>query len=118
MELPDGKRMILIEKKGKDLWRGGYKTLHEAIEMDAAGIGADRFLLNRAMNSHEVELVMFVVEDLRKVFMARMADFFDGEKARTRTHWDGSAHLVLGYHHFSEKYLGPDLKRKRKRASA
>lgn len=115
MELPSGKRLMVVERKGKDIWRGRHKSLHEAIKAGDAGIGIDRVLIRRAMTKHDVVSVMIIVEEMGKLFTAAAEAFFDEEKSSTKTGWDGAAQRVLGYHHFVETYLGPSLRKHRKR---
>lgn len=118
METDGGGRILIIEKKGKDIWRGRHRSLNDAIKAGDAAIGLDRVLLKRATNKHGVVTVMFVVEDLGKVFIAPADMFYDEEKSGTKTHWDGAAHRVVFYQHFREIYLGPNLKSRRGRSKS
>lgn len=117
VETPTGTRFIVIEQKGKDVWRGRYKTLEEAIENKVAGIGVDRVLLTRCAQ-HDVRTVMVVIEEQRRVFLAPIADLLDAEKSRGRTGYNGRSMRLLDYDQWVKKYLGPTLHSKRKRASA
>lgn len=117
LETEAGTRFILIEQKGKDVWRGRFKTLEEAIENDAAGIGVDRVLLSRC-GQHNISTVMVVIEEQRRLFLAPVEQLMDAEQTKSRTSYNGRALRVLDYSKWTSKYLGPALTGKRKRASA
>lgn len=118
MEMPAGGRLLIVEVQGKNIWRGKHKSVADAIAAGEAGLGVDRILLQRAADKHSVTHVLIVIEELRRIFGTRIEAFFDPEKARTRTNWDGRAHRVLAYQFFKQAYLGPDLHKRKKRASA
>lgn len=118
MEMPSGGRLLIVEKNGRDIWRGRHKSVADAIEAGVAAIGVDRILLQRARDKHGVTHVLVVIEELRRVFGAKIDLFFDQEKSHTHTNWDSRAHRLLGYQHFKQVYFGPSLHKKRKRASA
>lgn len=117
LETEGGTRFMLVEQKGKDVWRGRFKTLEEAIENNAAGIGVDRILLTRCQQ-HDVSTIMVVIEEQRRLFLAPIADLLDAEKSKSRTSYNGRAQRVMDYTSWTQKYLGPHLHSKRKRASA
>lgn len=115
METESGTRFIVIEQRGRDIWRGKSKSLSEAIEKGEAGIGVDKVLLMRAMN-HEVTTVMIVVEEQRRIFLTPIADFFDEELSRVRANYQGRAHRIVSYERFTKKYLGPNLQKRKRTA--
>lgn len=117
LETPTGTRFLLIEQKGKDVYRSRFKTLEEAIEQNAAGIGVDRVLLTRATN-HNISTVMVVIEEQRRIFLAPIEQLLDTEQTKSRTAYNGRALRVLAYSSWTQKYLGPHLHTKRKRSSA
>lgn len=117
METEAGVRFMVIEQKGKDVWRGRYRSISEAVENNVAGLGVDRILLTRSQQ-HGVSTVMIVVEEQRRIFLAPIEDFFNDELAITRSNYQGRAHRILNYSRFVQKYLGPTLHTKSKRASA
>jgi hypothetical protein len=106
LEAPSGVRFIVIEQKGRDVWRGGYKSIEEAIENDAAAIGVDRVLLERCAE-HKVHTVMVVIEEQRRLFLAPVSDLMDNEKSRSRTSHTGRTARVMDYRLWHNKYLGP-----------
>ncbi|SFJ49719.1 hypothetical protein SAMN03159338_1569 [Sphingomonas sp. NFR04] len=115
METPSGTRFLIVEQKGRDIWRGRSKSIAEAIERGEAGIGVDRELLRRAPQ-HNVSVVMVVVEEQRRIFLTPIDDFDDAELYRTKADYRGRAHRVLPYTRYTNKFLGPSL-RKRKRTA-
>jgi len=108
---------MVVEQKGRDIWRGRFKTLEEAIENKVAGIGVDRILLSRCEH-HGVTTVMVVIEEQRKVFLTSVATLLDQEKSISRTFYNGRSMRVLAYENWVQRFLGPTLHSKRKRASA
>lgn len=108
----------MVEQRGRDLWRGRHKSLHDAIEAGVAGIAVDRILLARARDQQEVTHVMVVVEEQRRIFVASIADFFDQELSQGRTDFRGRSVRIVAYGRMHSKYLGPLLHTKRKRSSA
>lgn len=113
METGSGTRFLIVEMKGRDIWRGRSRSLAEAIEANEAGIGVDRVLLTRAL-THDISTIMIVIEEQRRIFLTPIADFFDDELARTRANYQGRAMRIVPYLRFKQKYLGPSLQ-KRKR---
>jgi hypothetical protein len=118
LETETGTRFMVIEQKGRDMWRGRYRSLNEAIEHGAAGIGVDRILLNRAVTQHDVKVVMVVVEEQRKVFLAPVEDFTNPEVCVSRANYQGRSTHVLAFGRWHQKFLGPQLTTKSKSASA
>lgn len=112
-----GKRFIVIEQIGRDVWCGKHKTLNEAVAAGDAAIAIDKILLQRAIK-YDVKSVAVVVTDLRRLYVSSIDTFLDTEKARTRSDWRGRAIRVVGFEHLMCHYLGADLRRKKKRASA
>lgn len=110
------KRFIVVEQKGKDLWRGRHKSLDEAIKAGEASVGVDRTLLQRA-RKYDVENVVVFVEELRRIYVAPLELYFDDEKSSGRTSWRGRPLRLIGFENLLHHYVGPDLQRKRKRAS-
>jgi hypothetical protein len=118
VENSEGTRLLVIEQKGKDVWRGRERSIADAIEAGTAGIGCDKLLLQRVREKHATNVVMVVIEDLRTVFVTPMSDFFDDAFSRTRTSYKGRAMRIVPLSRFHQKYLGPTLHAKPKRASA
>jgi hypothetical protein len=118
METESGTRFIVVEQKGRDIWRGRHKSLHDAIEAGVAGVAVDRILLTRARDQQEVTHVMVVIEEQRRIFVAAIADFFADGISSGRTDFRGRSVRILAYDRLVQKYLGPVLQTKRKRASA
>lgn len=108
---------MVVEQKGRDVWRGRYKSINEAIENGVAAVGVDRILLTRSLN-HGVSTVMVVVEEQRKIFLAPVETLLDPEHASTRSNYQGRATRIMNYDKWNQKYLGPHLHTKRKRSSA
>jgi hypothetical protein len=100
------------------LWRGRHKSLHDAIEAGVAGIAVDRILLSRARDQQEVTHVMVVIEEQRRIFVAAIEDFFNMDLSQGRTDWRGRSVRIVAYARMHQKYLGPTLHTKKKRASA
>lgn len=113
VESPSGRRTLIVEQKGRDIWRGRSKSVNEAIFNNEAGIGVDQVLLQRA-KQHEVTHVLIVIEEQRKIFLAPIDHFFCTVRTSTRSNWQGAATKVCGYQYFMSKYLGPSLAKKRK----
>jgi len=111
LETEAGTRLIVVEMKGKDVWRGRYKTLEEAIENNSAGIGVDRVLLSRCAQ-HNVTTVMVVIEEQRRIFLAPVEALLDTDMSKGRTSWNGRAMRVLDYGLWVQRYLGPAKTRK------
>ncbi len=118
METETGTRLIVIEQKGRDLWRGRHKSLHDAIEADVAGVACDRILLSRARDQHDITVVMVVIEEQRRIFLTPIADFFDQELSSGRTDYRGRSVRIVPHARFHQKYLGPVLQSRKRRASA
>jgi hypothetical protein len=102
-----GIRFIVVEQKGRDIWRGRHKTVNEALEHAAATVGVDRVLLTRCAN-HDTHVVMVVIEDHRRIFLAKIQDLFDAEKSVSRTSYNGRSMRALRYDHWSVTYLGTE----------
>lgn len=115
METPAGTRFLVVEQKGRDIWRGKSKSLSEAIENNEAGLGIDRVLLTRAQ-AHEITTIMVVVEEQRRIFLTPLTDFFDEDLARTRANFQGRAMRIVPYMRFTQKYLGPSLQKRKRTA--
>lgn len=108
---------MVVEQKGRDIWRGRFKSIEEAIENGVAGVGVDRFLLQRSLE-HDVSTVMVVVEEQRKIFLAPVETLLDPEQTRIRTGYASRAVRVMDYQKWKRIYLGPTLRSNRKRANA
>lgn len=106
METAGGIRFLVVEQKGKDLWRGRFKTVEEAIENQAAGIGVDRILLTRCAQ-HNVTTVMVVIEEQRRIFLSPVSDLLDPETSRGRSNYNGRALRIIDYQKWTMRYLGP-----------
>lgn len=117
LETPNGTRFMVVEQKGRDIWRGRFKSIEEAIENGVAGVGVDRFLLQRSLE-HDVSTVMVVVEEQRKIFLAPVETLLDPEQTRIRTGYASRAIRVMDYQKWKRIYLGPTLRSNRKRANA
>lgn len=117
LETETGTRFIVIEQKGRDVWRGRYRSINEAVEHGVAGIGVDRILIQRAL-LHDVKIVMVLIEEQRRVFLTPIEDFANDELCMSRTNYQGRSTRVLAYGRWHQKYLGPQLTTKSKRASA
>lgn len=118
VENPDGARLLIVEQKGIDVWRGREKSITAAIEKGTAGIAVDKLLLQRVAEKHATNVVMVLVEDLRTIYVTPIADFFDDTLAKSRTSYRGRAVRVIPLSRFHQKFLGPHLHTKPKRASA
>jgi hypothetical protein len=118
METENGTRFLVVEQKGRDIWRGRHKSLHDAIEAGVAGVAVDRILLARARDQQEITHVMVVVEEQRRIFLSAIEDFFDQELSQGRTDWKGRSVRIVAYNRMHQKYLGPTLHPKTKRVSA
>lgn len=115
METPAGTRFMIVEIKGRDIWRNRARSLAEAIDAGHAGIGLDKTLASRC-GDYGVTTIMFVVEELRRIYLAPLADFFDEELVRMRPNWQGRGHRILPYAHFRQTYLGPRLQSRKRTA--
>jgi hypothetical protein len=113
-----GVRLLIVEQKGVDVWRGREKSITAAIEAGQAGLGVDKLLLQRVRDKHATNVVMVVVEDLRTVYVTLLSDFFDETLSRGRTSYRGRALRLVPLSRFHQKYLGPTLHTRKKRASA
>jgi hypothetical protein len=113
-----GTRLLIVELKGQDIWRGREKSITAAIEAGTAGIGVDKLLLQRVRDKHATNVVMVVVEDLRTIYIAPISDFFDEQFSKGRTSYKGRAIRVVGLSRMHQKYLGPVLHTKKTRVSA
>lgn len=118
VENSEGVRLLIVEQKGKDVWRGRERTIADAMELGVAGIGLDKLLLQRVREKHATNVVMVVIEDLRTVYVAAIADFFNDQIAKGRTSHKGRAVRVVPLTRFHQKYLGPTLHAKPKKANA
>jgi hypothetical protein len=113
-----GARLLIVEQKGVDVWRGREKSITDAIAAGTAGIGVDKLLLQKVRDKHATAVVMVVVEDLRTVYVTLLADFFDEALSKGRTSYRGRGLRVVPLSRFHQKYLGPTLHVKKKRGSA
>lgn len=107
----------MIEQKGRDVWRGRYKSIKEAVENGVAGIGVDRILVQRALQ-HNVKVILVVIEEQRKVFLTPIEDFANDQLCVSRANYQGRSTRILNWSRWHQKYLGPTLTTKSKRASA
>ena len=118
MVTENGTRFLVVEQKGRDLWRGRHKNLNDAIDAGVAGVSVDRILLARARDQHEIAVVMVLIEEQHRIFVTPIGDFFDPELSTGRTDYKGRAVRTVDYARFHQKYLGPTLHTKPKRSSA
>jgi hypothetical protein len=114
----DGTRLLIVEQKGQDVWRGREKSITDAIQAGTAGIGVDKILLARVRDKHACNVVMVVIEDLRTIYITAIADFFEPTLSVGKTSYKGRALRVVPLTRFHQKYLGPTLHAKTKRDSA
>lgn len=98
----------MVEQKGRDVWRGRFKSIEEAIANNAAGVGVDRVLLTRC-EQHNVGTVMVVIEEQRKIFLAPIASLLDPEISKSRTNYNGRAIRVMDYEKWNMTFLGPSM---------
>lgn len=117
LEDEHGLRIMVLEYKGWDIRRGRFRTLSEAVENNAASIGVDRQLLTAAQK-HNVSVILIVIEEHRKIFLAAIDDFFDAELCRTASDYRGRAIRCLPLTRFHQKYFAPDLHKRKKSATA
>lgn len=117
LETETGTRFIVIEQKGKDIWRGRHKSLTDAVEAGVAGLGVDRILVQRAIK-HDVKIVLVVIEELRKIFLTPIEDFANDELCISRANYQGRSTRILNWSRWHQKYLGPTLTTRSKRVSA
>jgi hypothetical protein len=117
LETETGTRILIVEQKGRDVWRGRYKSIDEARQHDAAGIGVDRILIQRALK-HDVKIVLVFIEEQRRIFLTPIEDFANDELCVSRANYQGRSTRVLPYSRWHQKFLGPTLTVKSKRASA
>lgn len=115
METEKGTRFLIVEQKGRDIWRGRAKSLSEAIENGEAGLGVDKVLLTRAQ-SHSITTVMVVIEEQRRIYLTPISDFFEEDLARTRANYQGRATKIVPYERWVKKYLGPNLQKRKRTA--
>lgn len=118
LENEAGVRVLIVEQKGQDVWRGREKSITDAIQAGTAGIGVDKLLLTRVRDKHACNVVMVLVEDLRTIYITAMSDFFDPALAVGKTSYRGRSLRVVPLSRFHQKYLGPILHAKPKRNSA
>jgi hypothetical protein len=109
-----GVKLLIIEMKGRDIWRGGAKSIDEALERGTAGIGVDAVVLQRAQKL-DINVVAIVVEELQRLSLTTMDMFFDQTIVRTRANWRGRSTRIVPYEKFQHKYITPPLKKRRKR---
>lgn len=109
--------MLIIETKGRDIWRGGAKSIDEALAMGSAGLGVDGVILQRA-KALDITVVAIVVEELKRLSLVPMDTFFDQEVVRTRANFRGRATKIVPYDKFHHRYLIPPLKKRKNRAIA
>lgn len=109
-----GTRLLIVEQKGQDIWRGREKSITDAIQAGTAGIGVDKLLLTRVRDKHATTVVMVVIEDLRTVYITLLSDFFCEELSKGKTSWKGRALRVVPLSRFHQKYLGPQITKKSK----
>lgn len=113
LETPAGVRFMVIEQRGKDIWRGKHRSLNEAIAAGDAGLGVDRILLQRSQQ-YGVNNVMIVVEEIGRIFVATVDTMLNDADCRTKQNWQGRAHRVLPWQKFLSTYLGPNISKKRR----
>jgi len=115
LDLEDpGVKMLIIETKGKDIWRGGAKSIDEALQMGTAGLGVDNVVLQRAIKA-ECKVVAIVVEELARLSVVPIAEFFDPNLTRTRANYRGRAIRILPYGRFHHRHLTPPLRKRKVR---
>ena len=107
-------KMLVIETKGKDIWRGGAKSIDEALEKGSAGLGVDAVVLQRAQKQG-ITVVAIVVEELRRLSLAPIDFFFNQDIARTRANYRGRATRIVPYDRFQHRYLIPPLRKRKTR---
>lgn len=112
-----GIKILVIVTKGKDIWRGGAKSIDEALEKGCAGLGVDNVVLQRALKA-ECTVVAIVVEELRRLSMIPIASFTDPNVARTRSNFRGRAIRIVPYQNFQHRYLEPPLRKRKTRVIA
>jgi hypothetical protein len=113
-----GVRLLIVEQKGADIWRGREKSITDAIQAGTAGIGVDKLLLTRARDKHAATVVMVLAEDLRTIYITLLSDFFDDQLSKGKTSWKGRALRIVPLSRFHQKYLGPTLHIKSSRSNA
>jgi hypothetical protein len=106
-----GVRLLIVEQKGSDIWRGREKSITDAIQAGTAGIGVDKLLLARVRDKHAATVVMVLVEDLRTIYVTLLSDFFDDHLSVGKTSFKGRPLRVVPLSRFHRKYLGPALTR-------
>lgn len=116
LETEAGSRFMVVELKGRDIWRGRARTLAEAIEAGDCGIGVDKTLLTRAMREQDVTTIMVVVEELRRIYLTPITDFFDEALSKGRADWRGRATRLVPYSRFVQRYVGPSLQKRKRTA--
>jgi hypothetical protein len=114
METEKGCRLLVVEQRGKDTWRGRHKSIYAAIEAGVAGIGVDKILVKRA-ETYGVTVVMVVMEDIHRIFLTVLSDFLDEQFSQSRDNWQSRQTRVVRYERFHQKYFGPVLQKQKKR---
>lgn len=111
---PDGfgGKILVVETKGKDIWRGGAKCVDEAILNGTAGLSVDKILLAEAIKVG-CTTVAIVVEELCRISVTPVATFSDASTSSMRADYRGRAMRVVPYQLFHHQHLTPPL-RKRK----
>lgn len=108
---------MIVEQKGRDVWRGRYRTLEHAIENDAAGVGVDRILLTRS-KQYDVKVIIVVVEEMKKIFVAPISKLFDPDFSRSRADYRGRGMKLMDLKDWDVRYLGPNLHSNKRIAKA
>lgn len=114
IELDNGCRMMIVEQKGFDIYRGRCKSVDEAIQLGEAALGLDQ-TLHMAAKRYNVSVLMIAIPELFKIFIAPITDFENPEIVRSRAGWNGRAIRMISINRFHQKYMFPDLKRNKKR---
>jgi hypothetical protein len=109
-----GIKMLIVETKGKDIWRGGAKSIDEALVQGSAGLGVDNVIIQRALKL-DITVVGIVVEELCRLSVAPISDFIDPDIARTRANYRGRAIKIVPYERFHHRYLTPPLRKRKVR---
>lgn len=116
METDAGTRYMIVEQKGRDIWRGRQRSLHDAIETGDAAIGVDKVLLTRCA-LYGVTTIMVAIEELRRIYLLPVATFGNEDLGRSRPNYQGRSTRIIPYTSWHQKYLGPAMKAKRRRAA-
>jgi len=111
----NGKKILMVEQRAKDIWRDGHRTVHDAQKHGRAAMQVDSELLTRVVKRLNVEIVIIVIEEFARVFVARADDFFDSDMSSTGKDYMERRTRLVPLSRFHCRNLGPNLKKRVRR---